>query len=102
MNILDIEDLIATISDENIGMIEEYANKLMPIPDIAVLLRIAPSALSIMIQEGNNAVADAYARGKAKRVLELHEKEIELAGAGSAQSIANLHTFLNKMDAAEN
>lgn len=97
----DVDIFVSNVSEEDLEKIEEYANKLMSIHDIAVLMRISPTMLSMTIKNDCNVVAEAYQRGKAKRVLDMHEREIELADTGSAQAMENLHGFLHKMDAGE-
>lgn len=97
----DVDKFVSEIAEEDLTKIEDYANKLMSIHDIAVLLHISPTMLSMAIKEDCNIVSEAYQRGKAKRVLDMHEREIEQADTGSAQAMENLHGFLHKMDAGE-
>lgn len=97
----EMDKMISNITEDELEKITDYANKLMSVRDIAILLRINPSTLSLAIKTEGNAIADAYMRGKAQRVLDMHEREIELADAGSAQAMENLHGFLQKMEAGE-
>lgn len=97
----DVDAFVESISPDILEKIEDYANKLMSIHDIAILLKITPTMLSLAIKDNCNKVAEAYLRGKAKRVLDMHEREIELADTGSAQAMENLHGFLHKMEAGE-
>lgn len=96
-----IENFVSERTKEDIEKVEDMAYKLMSVRDIAILLGYAPAMLTMVVRDEVNAVAEAYYRGKARRVLEMHEQEIELAGSGSAQAMENLHGFLNKMEAAE-
>lgn len=94
--------LAIVINDkECLDKIQDFANKLMSIPDIATLLDLEEDLLSLAIRDGGNPVAVAYKRGKALRVLAIHESEISLAYAGSSQGMDNLHAFLQQMNAAE-
>lgn len=99
----EIEKLLSLINEDNnlLDKIQEYANKLMPIPDIAILLDLDDDMLALAIRYGDNPIAMAYKKGKALRVLAIHESEISLADAGSSQGMDNLHSFLQQMNAAE-
>lgn len=89
-------------NEERLTKLHDLANKLMSIPDIAVLLDVDKDLLALAIRDCENDVAKAYLLGKAERVLTIHESEISLADAGSSQGMDNLHAFLQQMNAAEN
>lgn len=99
MYCLDINNIDASYSEEFIKQVHDFAYKMMSIEDIAALLDIDEEMLSFIIKDGNNSIAKAYRKGKAEITLHLHEQELELADAGSAQGMANLHEFLARMDA---
>ena len=101
MTNIDPYEFAESLSEETINQIEEYANKLLTIKDIAVLIGISSQMMSLMVADENNPVALAYNRGKAKRLLQIHEQEISLAETGSAQAMANLHDFVHQMNSAE-
>lgn len=101
MTNIDPYEFADSLSEETINKIEEYANKLLTIKDIAVLIGISSQMMSLMVADEDNRVSIAYNRGKANRLLVIHEKEIDLAEAGSAQAMANLHGFVQQMNSAE-
>lgn len=96
-----MEDELSLFISDFAGNIEwmqqlhDYANKLMSIPDIAVLIGVDRDLLTMAIRDNGNAVANAYYRGKAERVLAMHEADI------NDKHTDNLHAFLQQMNAAE-
>ena len=92
---------LANLPKEIVDKIHEYANLLLTIPQIAILLDLDEDQLFMTIQENSNPVAMAYQKGKAERILMMHQEEIGLAEAGSNQGVENLHAYLNQMNATE-
>lgn len=77
--------------------IDELARKLTPIPDMAVLLDMEESKLRMLLI--NNAdLRRTYNRAKAEMALEIREREIEMARAGSPTASANLGSYLAQME----
>ena len=92
---------LADMPQNIVDKIHEYANLLLPIPQIAILLDLPEDDLILTIQDNNNPVAKAYLKGKAERIHTMHQEEIRLAEAGSNQGVENLHAYLSQMNAAE-
>lgn len=86
---------------EQLDLVSEYAADLMRPSDIAVLLCVDPDVLLADIRNRHTEVSFRYHRAKAATTLLLHKKERELATAGSASAVDNLHQFQSLMTSEE-
>lgn len=81
--------------------VKEYANNLMPISDIAVLLGVDDMDLKKQIANKTSPVSKAYFAGKIQAKLEIHRQERQLLSAGSPQALDNLRSMLLDMEDEE-
>ena len=72
---------------EELEMIEEYAENLLSINEIAILINKDPDELRQDIHHRDLPVSKAYNLGKMKTILELRKQEIQLAKLGSTVAI---------------
>lgn len=86
---------------EQLDLVSEYAACLMRPSDIAVLLCVDPDVLLADIRNRHTEVSFRYHRAKAATTLLMHKKESELAAAGSAAAVENLHQFQSLMTSEE-
>lgn len=86
---------------EQLDLVSEYAADLMRPSDIAVLLCVDPDVLLADIRNRHTEVSFRYHRAKAATTLLMHKKERELATAGSAAAVDNLHQFQSLMTSEE-
>jgi len=86
---------------EQLDLVSEYAADLMRPSEIAVLLCVDPDVLLADIRNRHTEVSFRYHRAKAATTLLLHKKERELATAGSASAVDNLHQFQSLMTSEE-
>lgn len=94
-----LREFIDGIPSAKIDQLENMANALMSLPDIAVLLELDEDMLNLAIRDGENILAKVYRRGKASRVLSMHMKDIEQAEHGESSETLNM--YLQQMNAAE-
>ncbi len=86
---------------QQLDLVGEYAADLMRPTDIAVLLCVDPDILLADIRNKHTEVSFRYYRAKAATTLLMHKKERELATAGSAAAVDNLHQFQTLMTSEE-
>lgn len=86
---------------QQLDLVGEYAADLMRPSDIAVLLCVDPDILLADIRNRSTEVSFRYHRAKAETTLLMHKKERELATAGSAAAVENLHQFQSQMTSEE-
>ena len=86
---------------QQLDLVGEYAADLMRPTDIAVLLCVDPDILLADIRNKHTEVSFRYYRAKAATTLLMHKKERELATAGSASAVDNLHQFQTLMTSEE-
>lgn len=78
--------------------IENYAQALTPISDIALLLSLDCNTLRAEIKDYRSEVSLAYRRGKARCLFSLRQNEIELAEAGSPQASIAVQRYHQLME----
>lgn len=84
-------------SDNIINQIQELAEALTPVSDIAALLDIDENKLREEINYVNSPVRRAYNKGKAKTALALRKQELELARVGSPLAVQLTATYIKDM-----
>lgn len=88
-------------TEDQLGEIEKYAEALVTLHDIAILVDVDDQTLrEDTFTKGHPAYA-AYHRGKLRTVVTLKAAEIELAKKGSPQAIENAVRFLKEMNVDE-
>ena len=80
-----------------IKQIQELAEALTPVSDIAALLDIDENELREEINYVNSPVRRAYNKGKAKTALALRKQELELARVGSPLAVQLTATYIKDM-----
>lgn len=98
---MQFDESFGQYSPEQLSLVEEYAGDLMRPSDIAVLLCVDPDTLIGDIKNRHTEVSFRYYRAKATTTLLMHKKERELATAGSAAAVENLHQFQSLMTSEE-
>ena len=86
---------------EQIDELQNYAESLTPISDIAVLMDVDAFELRAAIADGSNAISRAYRLGKAKTMLRIRQNELQLADAGSPLAVQLMTYYVRDMDADE-
>ena len=84
-------------SDDTIKQIQELAEALTPVSDIAALLDIDENELREEINYVNSPVRRAYNKGKTKTALALRKQELELARVGSPLAVQLTATYIKDM-----
>ncbi len=92
---------LGSYTPQQLDLVSEYAGDLMRPSDIAVLLCVDPDILIADIRNHRTEVSFRYHRAKAATTLLMHKKERELATAGSAAAVDNLHQFQTMMTSEE-
>ena len=84
-------------STDLLKKIKELANKLTPVTEIGALLELPINELKDDIACEDSEVHKAYFSGMAEAALEIRERDIELARAGSPSAAEALRGHLRKM-----
>lgn len=84
-------------SDEFIEQIQELAEALTPVSDIAALLDVDESMLRDELSNKLSRVRKAYDKGKATTALLLRKQELELAKVGSPLAVQLTATYVKDM-----
>lgn len=85
-------------SQDILKEIENYAQALTPISDIALLLSLDCAQLRAEIRDYRSEASLAYRRGKARCLFTLRQNEIELAEAGSPQASISVQRYHQLME----
>lgn len=85
-------------SNADIEKVQELAEILTPISEIAALMNFDCDSLREDISRKHSEISKAYYRGKAKTALEFRKNEIELANAGSPLAVQMTKKYLNEME----
>lgn len=88
-------------SKEQIEKVQELAEALTPIRDIATLLDVPEDELRIDIRNHNSEVSRAYRIAKAEIALRLRKQEIELANVGSPLAVSITNQYIVSMSSDE-
>lgn len=84
-------------STDLLEKIKELASKLTPVSEISALLELPINEFRDEISSENSPVHKAFYAGMAKAALEIRERDIELARAGSPSAADALRNHLRKM-----
>lgn len=84
-------------STDLLEKIKELASKLTPVSEIGALLELPINNLRDEIASEFSPVHKAFYSGMAKAALEIRERDIELARAGSPSAADALRNHLRKM-----
>ena len=84
-------------STDLLEKIKELASKLTPVTEISVLLDIPINVLRDEIATESSEIHRAFYSGMAEAALEIRERDIELARAGSPAAADALRFHLRKM-----
>lgn len=84
-------------SDNIINQIQELAEALTPVSDIAALLDIDESMLRDELSNKLSTVRKAYDKGKATTALLLRKQELELAKVGSPLAVQLTAAYVKDM-----
>lgn len=98
---MEFDQSFGRYTPEQLDLVGEYAGDLMRPSDIAVLLCVDADMLIADIRNRRTEVSFRYHRAKAATTLLMHKKERELATAGSAAAVDNLHQFQTLMTSEE-
>lgn len=82
----------------DLDIIEEYAGKLTPPRDIAILEGYDYIDFVTELKDPNSDLHKAYYRGKARTALRIRENELQLAEAGSPLAVQLVSSYLNDME----
>ncbi len=85
-------------TEQQLSDIEKYASIYLKIPDIAVILDIAPEVLRNAIAHRDSEVSRRYHRGKAISKVKLRQQEMTLAQVGSPLALVNTANNLLDME----
>lgn len=77
--------------------IRDLVSKLTPISDMAILLGVTEIELREALDDPNSPASYAYRDAKARVALQLRERDIELASAGSPTSAENVSYYFRQM-----
>lgn len=77
--------------------ISDLVSKLTPISDMAILLGVTEIELREALDDPNSPASYAYRDAKARVALQLRERDIELAGAGSPTAAENVSYYFRQM-----
>jgi hypothetical protein len=92
---------VGVYSPEDLDRVEEMAGALMRPSDIATLIGVNADLLLMDISNRMTEVSYRYYYAKAQTRLLQHQKELELAKAGSALAVENLRQFTAQMSQEE-
>ena len=84
-------------STDSLKKIKELASKLTPVSEIGALLELPINELRDEVAIENSPVHQAFYAGMAEAALEIRERDIELARAGSPSAAEALRGHLRKM-----
>ncbi len=84
-------------STDLLEKVKDLAGKLTPVTEIGVLLDIPINELRDEIATDGSPIHRAFYSGMAKAALEIRERDIELARAGSPSAADALRDHLRKM-----
>lgn len=85
------------ITQELLHSVQDLAETLTPISEMAVLLDLKEDELREEISKPDSQLRRVYFLGMAKVKQQLRKNEIELAAAGSPQAVQRTHEYLNQM-----
>ena len=85
-------------SDENLQMIQQWAEIYLPVTDMAVILDVPAEKLREDIRDRNSPAYRAYRRGKALSKVKLRKQEMDLARIGSPLALENTRRNLLDME----
>lgn len=84
-------------STDSLKRIKELASKLTPVTEIGALMELPINELRDEIATEDSPVHQAFYYGMAEAALEIRERDIELARAGSPSAADALRNHLRKM-----
>lgn len=84
-------------STDSLKRIKELASKLTPVTEIGALMELPINELRDEIAMEDSPVHQAFYSGMAEAALEIRERDIELARAGSPSAADALRNHLRKM-----
>lgn len=84
-------------STDSLKRIKELASKLTPVTEIGALMDLPINELRDEIATEDSLVHKAFFSGMAEAALEIRERDIELARAGSPSAADALRSHLRKM-----
>ena len=84
-------------SDDTIKQIQELAEALTPVSDIAALLDIDENELREELSNKLSPLRKAYDKGKATTALALRKQELELAKVGSPLAVQLTASYVKDM-----
>lgn len=85
-------------TEEQLGMIEQFASIYLPITEIATILEVTPEQLREDIHDSSNPASTRYRKGKALSRVQLHQQEMTLAKVGSPLALQNVRDNLLAME----
>ena len=85
-------------TEEQLGMIEQFASIYLKISDMAVILDIPAERLREDIANRSTQVSKCYHRGKAASKVKLLHQEMQLAYVGSPLALENASKNLMDME----
>ena len=77
--------------------ISDLVSKLTPISDMAILLGVTEIELREALDDPTSPASYAYRDAKARVALQLRERDIELASAGSPTAAENVVYYFRQM-----
>ena len=77
--------------------ISDLVYKLTPISDMAILLGVTEIELREALDDPTSPASYVYRDAKARVALQLRERDIELAGAGSPTAAENVGYYFRQM-----
>ena len=83
--------------NERTEEISDLVSKLTPISDMAILLGVTEIELREALDDPTSPAAYAYKAAKARVALQLRERDIELASAGSPTAAENVTLYYRQM-----
>ena len=83
--------------NERTEEISRLVANLTPISDMAILLDVTEIELREALDDPNSPASYAYRDAKARVALQLRERDIELAGAGSPTAAENVSYYFRQM-----
>lgn len=87
-----------TFSDQQIQLIERWAEIYLPISDMAAILEIPPEDLREEIRTHSSPASIAYRKGKALSKVKLLQQEMALAQTGSPLALQTTRDTLLSME----
>lgn len=83
--------------NERTEEISDLVSKLTPISDMAILLGVTEIELREALDDPTSPASYAYRAAKARVALQLRERDIELASAGSQTAAENVNFYYRQM-----